>query len=89
MTGVDRLFLAPETNELRCSPKCDIWSIGAIIYLLITGGTTEKRHEEDWSFKESVWFSTSEEIKAFLMMALEIFPQDRASADELLASDFM
>ena len=89
MTGVDRIFLAPEVNEVRLSPKCDVWSIGAIIYLLTTGGTMDKKHEESWSFNEPVWYATSEELKDFLMMSLRVYPQERASIDDLLESEFI
>ena len=44
VTGVDRLFLAPELykkNEI--SEANDIWSIGVILYLLITGGVHSRK----------------------------------------------
>lgn len=59
------------------------------MYLLITGGVTDKRHEEFFDFKESVWFSVSEELKAFMLMAMCVDPKQRASIDQLLATDFM
>ena len=68
------MFLAPEANDIRLSVKCDVWSIGAILYLLTTGGTLDKKHEEHWDFHEPIWYGTSEELKDFLMMALHIVP---------------
>jgi len=67
--------LAPEANDLRLSPKCDVWSIGALLYLLTTGGTLDKKHEEHWDFREAVWYSSSEEFKEFLMLALAVHPK--------------
>ena len=75
VSGVDRLYLAPECNDLRLSPKCDVWSIGTILYLLTTGGTLDKKHEEHWDFREPVWYSLSEEFKEFLMLALAVHPK--------------
>ena len=81
--------MAPEANDMRLSPKCDVWSIGTILYLLTTGGTTDKKHEEHWDFRESVWYSTSEEFKEFLMLALAVHPKQRASIDALLQTEFI
>jgi len=89
VSGVDRLYLAPELNSFKLGPKCDVWSIGAILYLLMTGGVADKRHEEHFDFKEPVWFEVSEELKTFMLMALAVDPKQRASLDQLLATDFM
>ena len=67
--------MAPETNELVFSQKCDVWSVGTILYLMTTGGTLDKKHEEHWDFRESVWYSVSEEFKEFLMLALAVHPK--------------
>jgi|LakMenEpi03Aug12_release.lakeMendotaPanAssembly.Ray.scaffolds.fasta_scaffold4263825_1 hypothetical protein len=41
----------------------DIWSVGAICYLLITGVQADKKSIEKFKFKETIWKSCSEEIK--------------------------
>ena len=75
ISGVDRLFLAPELAEYRMGPKSDVWSIGIILYLLITGGVTDKRHEEKFDFEEAIWFNISEEMKEFMLMAITVDPR--------------
>ena len=53
VTGVDRLFLAPELYMKHDESELnDVWSIGAILYLLITGGLSEKKNEETFDFRE-------------------------------------
>lgn len=56
-------------------PKSDVWSIGILLYLLVTGGVTDKRHEEFFDFKEAIWFNISEEMKEFMLMALSVDPR--------------
>ena len=71
------------------TPKSDVWSIGAIIYLLITGGVTDKRHEEFFNFQEPIWFNISEELKEFCLSAVQIEPQKRSSIEDLLEMEFI
>lgn len=70
-------------------PKCDVWSLGVILYLLVTGGVTDKRHEEFQDFKDPVWYACSEELKEFMMMAVCHEPRQRASVEQLLQTDFI
>ena len=74
---------------MHLSPKCDVWSIGAILYLMVTGGTTDKKHEEMWDFSESAWHDVCEELKEFMMLTLAETPRERASVDALIATDFI
>ena len=40
--GIDRCFLAPELllndPSVAISPKADVWSVGVILYIMISGG---------------------------------------------------
>ena len=70
LSGVNILFLAPEYYEGDdCDYKIDVWSIGAILYLLVTGGVRENRgidHEESWDFREPIWYSLKEYLLNFM-----------------------
>lgn len=72
ISGIDRVYLAPELSQYQMSAKSDVWSIGIIIYLLITGGVTDKRHEEFFDFSEPIWFNISEELKEFMISAVTV-----------------
>lgn len=76
-------------NLYEVSPTCDVWSIGAILYLMITGGMTGKRRTELFDFREEVWYSVSCGLKTFVMDAMVINGTNRATVDELLNSFFM
>ena len=46
-----------------------------MLYLLITGGVTDKRHEEFFDFSEPIWFNISEELKEFMLLAVTVDPK--------------
>ena len=53
VSGVDGLFIAPELYKRNeQTPLNDVWSIGAILYLLITGGDDKDLDEEKFLFRE-------------------------------------
>ena len=70
-------------------PKCDVYSLGVILYLLITGGSNSKKHIEYLDFSEDIWFDVSVELKDFIMMMVQYDVMKRATVDELLATDFI
>ena len=91
ITGLDRLFLAPELSKSvewnAKSPLNDVWSIGAMLYLLITGGHKEK--EEKFDFSEDQWYYVSDELKDFMHRCVEVDPLKRMTINELLKHDFI
>ena len=60
VSAVNLLFMAPEcwneteTKEYKFDERVDVWSIGRILYLLITGGKKQK-FKEEFSFDEEIW----------------------------------
>ena len=89
VTGVDRLFLAPELNLSDVGPYNDIWSVGAILYLMITGGRPSRRPVEKFEFKEEVWSTVSKRLKNFLTDMLQVKPEYRSDLDDLLEHVFI
>lgn len=60
LSGVNLLYLAPEMFHEGTKPDWggDIWSVGQILYLLITGGVDEEitgDHVERRDFMEPIW----------------------------------
>lgn len=67
LSGVNLIFLAPEyyySEDFDWS--MDVWSIGAIIYLLITGGVRHHSHQESFDFREPIWRSAYMEDSSVL-----------------------
>lgn len=86
ISGVDQLFIEPELSS-NCphkpSDKGDVWCIGAILYLLVAGDSTEdaNRDKLHFDFQESVWTKVSSELKEFLQHALYVECSVRHSVD--------
>ena len=80
VSGVDRLFLAPELNLCDVGFYNDVWSVGTILYLMVTGGRTGKKKEK-FDFKEDVWYEVSEDLKLFIMDMLQVEGSRRATVD--------
>ncbi|KAM3919632.1 serine/threonine-protein kinase 33 [Leptodactylus fuscus] len=89
------IYMAPEViNAHDYSQQCDIWSIGVIMYMLLSGdppfmGSSEDKLFElikrgELNFSSSVWQSVSEAAKDVLQKLLRVDPADRITANELL-----
>lgn len=79
-------FVAPECRGKKPqteTAKADIWSVGAILYLLVTGGQLDYSIKEKFNFKEPVW-KMHEPIKNFIANLVQRDPSKRQSATQLL-----
>ena len=86
-------YVAPEVLKGEYDEKCDIWSIGALSYIMLCGeppfkGTSNneiftKILNEEVKFS-SKWKNISDEAKNFVMMCLRKNPEKRPNAMEAL-----
>ena len=87
-------YIAPEVLRNSYNEKCDLWSCGVILYILLCGsppfyGKNEKEIfskilSGNFSFRHKIWNKISEEAKDLVNKLLEINPEKRLSAKEAL-----
>lgn len=87
-------YIAPEVLSANYDEKCDIWSCGVILYILLCGyppfgGDDENEIMEEvkkakYDFPDKEWNSVSSEAKNLISKMLTKNPQDRLSADQCL-----
>ena len=87
-------YIAPEVLRNGYNEKCDLWSCGVILYILLSGsppfyGKNEKEIfpkilRGNFSFENKIWNKISEEAKDLVSKLLEINPEKRLSAKEAL-----
>jgi len=94
-------FVAPEIVE-RCQydEKVDMWSIGCILYLLLSGqypfGTEDDCDvlyqsicEGDFDFEDEAWDYVSGSAKRVISNLLKVEPGERWSADDAMNSNWI
>jgi calcium-dependent protein kinase len=87
-------YIAPEVLKKNYTEKCDVWSIGVILYILLCGyppfnGANDKQIIEavlrgKYTLDEPEWEDISEEAKDLVRKMLEYDPAKRISAAEAL-----
>lgn len=87
-------YIAPEVLKREYDEKCDIWSCGVILYILLSGRPPfYGKSDEDilakvrvgkYSFKGSEWRCISAEAKELITKMLDMKPERRPSAVEAL-----
>jgi len=93
-------YVAPEVLEdWNYGQECDIWSLGVITYLLISGnfpfeGTNiveiyENIHNKQVSFEEPQWKDISKAAKDFIKECLIKDRKKRITAEQALKSDWL
>jgi len=83
-------YIAPEVLKSNYSEKCDVWSAGVILYILLSGkppfgGVNDKEILESvkqglFSFTSPEWRSISDEAKTLIKQMLMYDPSKRISA---------
>ena len=89
-------YMAPEVIDQPHKERCDVWSLGVLVYVLLTGyrpfeGETreevlEKIQKQRLSFPDQV--ELSEEARDFLLQLLMKNPKFRPSAEKCLKFSF-
>jgi len=90
-------YSAPElfTPGNKVTPKMDTWSLGCVLYGMISGNapfpvdTNGKRSEHMVPMEGEAWAHISIELKMFIESLLCIDPEVRLSAEELLRSPWL
>ena len=90
-------YVAPEILEHhpRYGTKCDMWSLGVIIYILLGGyrpfrGTGEALMRQirygEFEFHDKYWSHVSDSAKELIQSLLTVNPDSRADATQALES---
>ena len=91
--------MAPEVLMGEYDEKCDIWSIGVVLYMILTGYppfngdneleiiNTVKRGIYDK--KSCEYYKLSEDAKNFISLLLKYNPSERVSASKALDHKFI
>jgi calcium-dependent protein kinase len=87
-------YIAPEVLRRKYTEKCDIWSCGVILYILLCGfppfnGDNDKIIMDKvaagkYDFNHAEWKGVSEEAKKFIRKLMEFDPAQRYSAEQAL-----
>ena len=87
-------YIAPEVIKNSYNEKCDLWSCGVILYILLCGsppfyGKNEKEIfkkiiEGNFTFRHKIWKKISSEAKNLVLKLLQVNPNKRLSAKEAL-----
>jgi calcium-dependent protein kinase len=87
-------YIAPEVLFEKYDEKCDIWSVGVIMYILLCGyppfngdSDTEilnRIKEGKFVFPEEEWENVSKEAKDLISCMLKYNPEERLSAADCL-----
>lgn len=92
-------YIAPEVLNHSYTEKCDIWSCGVILCLLLSGhppfdGKTEleiftKIIKGTYSLSSDIWSKVSNEAKVLISKMLTIDPDQRITADQALSDPWL
>ncbi len=87
-------YIAPEVLDKEYDNKCDLWSCGVILYILLSGyppfdGENDKEimdavRKGEFSFNEDAWNHISKDAKSLISKLLTKNPNKRLSAEGAL-----
>lgn len=87
-------YIAPEVISNNYDEKCDVWSCGIIMYMLLTGtvpftGKTSKEilnkiKKNSVTYSSKIWKTLTKEANNFIQKILIKDPKNRISAEEAL-----
>jgi len=99
ISGSTTYYVAPEVLQKCYGPEADIWSVGVILYILLSGippfwaETEEGTHSEilqgKIDFESDPWPSISDSAKDLIRNMLTRDPKKRFSAHEVLCHPWM
>ena len=88
------MFTAPEVFAKSYDKKCDLWSCGVILYLMLSGEVPFKAKTKEelivqitkgqYNFDSPAWKDVSEEAKRFIQKLLTVDPKTRYCAKKAL-----
>ena len=88
-------YIAPEVLDKNYNEKCDLWSCGVILYILLTakppfGGSDDEivRKIKVGVYDESEIMRKSNEVRDLIKRLLDMNPKTRLSAEEALRHPF-
>jgi len=86
-------YMAPEVLGESYTMKCDIWSVGVVVFILLMGympfsGDNEEVHDAivkgKYNIKEAHWSKVSETGRSFIQALLQLDAELRPSAETAL-----
>lgn len=92
-------YIAPEVISGNYNEKCDIWSLGVILYVILSGsppfnGKNENEillsiAEQELLFEGSKWKKISPEVIDLIRLMLQKNPEKRPSASEVYQNSWL
>ena len=86
-------YIAPEVLQGNYTEKCDLWSIGVILYIMLCGSppfggcdakVIAKVKIGTWEFSGAAWANISDEAKDLVKCLIKVKVSDRLSAVDAL-----